>query len=130
MATVSPPLVVDDPRLDMFAQKHYITVGVMMSLATFALLLRFYTRRRKLASLAWDDAFAVVTWIFCMATFILFLDGEFSLIIHAWLLIDIGFKNGVVGHARNKLPKKNGKHALMVLLSIRTSYRSRLTLRS
>ena len=83
MTTVSPPLVVDDPRLDMFARKHYITVGVMMSLATVALLLRFYTRRQRLASLAWDDAFAVVAWIFCMAIYILFLDGKFSLIIHA-----------------------------------------------
>lgn len=76
MTTVSPPLVVDDPRLDIFARKHYVVVGVMMPLATIALILRFYARKQRGARIALDDAFAVITWAFCIGLFSLFLDGK------------------------------------------------------
>lgn len=102
MASVLPPLVVDDPRLDMFARRYYVVVGVMMSLATFAIILRFYARKKRGSRLALDDAFAVIAWAFCMALFSIFLDG---------------FKNGAIGHVRTKLPKKNGRHVWMLTYS-------------
>lgn len=84
MTSVSPPLVVDDPRLDMFARRYYVVVGVMMPLATFAIILRFYARKKRGSRLALDDAFAVIAWIFCMALFSIFFDGKFSLITNTW----------------------------------------------
>ncbi|CAI6341931.1 unnamed protein product [Periconia digitata] len=99
MPTVSPPLIVDDPRLDIFARKHYAAVYTLIPLTTFAIILRIYTRRHKGARLALDDTFAILTWAFTI--------GLYGFLIH-------GFKNGAVGHARGTLPKKNGRQVAML----------------